>query len=134
VLCSHFGSDTTGVNATRRYLCEALSFQYRYVPIGILERLPGRINDRAPAFRGRNELGKLGCFAILCTHSLALLLIVLFLPVFSLLKKLLETLLSSPDSNDWVKISEMFLGPAPETWSFTPKHKSNAYGSEEGQG
>ncbi|KIM43898.1 hypothetical protein M413DRAFT_17862 [Hebeloma cylindrosporum] len=98
---NHFGSDTTGVNATRRYLCEALSFQYRYIPIGILEQLPGRINDRAPAFRGRNEL---------------------------------ETLLASPDSNDWVKISEMFLGPAPETWSFTPKHKSNAYGSEEGQG
>ncbi|KJA22425.1 hypothetical protein HYPSUDRAFT_67097 [Hypholoma sublateritium FD-334 SS-4] len=98
---NHFGSDTTGVNATRRYLCEALSFQYRYVPIGILEQLPGRINDRAPAFRGRNDL---------------------------------ESLLSSPDSNDWVKISEMFLGPAPETWNFTPKHKSNAYGSEEGQG
>ncbi|KDR71559.1 hypothetical protein GALMADRAFT_791101 [Galerina marginata CBS 339.88] len=98
---NHFGSDTTGVNATRRYLCEALSFQYRYIPIGILEHLPGRINDRAPAFRCRNEL---------------------------------ESLLASPDSNDWVKISEMFLGPAPETWSFTPKHKSNAYGSEEGQG
>ncbi|KAI0364512.1 zinc finger dihydrouridine synthase [Pilatotrama ljubarskyi] len=98
---NHFGSDTAGVNTTRRYLCEALSFQYRYVPIGLLERLPARINDRAPAFRGRDEL---------------------------------ETLLASPDSRDWVKISEMFLGPAPESWSFTPKHKSNAYGSEEGQG
>jgi tRNA-dihydrouridine synthase 3 len=54
---SHFGSDTTGVNTTRRFLCEALSFQHRYVPIGLLEQLPGRINDRAPAFRGRNELG-----------------------------------------------------------------------------
>lgn len=54
---SHFGSDTAGVNATRRYLCEALSFQYRYVPIGLLETLPGRINDRAPQFRGRDELG-----------------------------------------------------------------------------
>ncbi|KAI0357848.1 zinc finger dihydrouridine synthase [Trametes cingulata] len=98
---NHFGSDTAGVNTTRRYLCEALSFQYRYVPIGLLERLPARINDRAPAFRGRDEL---------------------------------ETLLASADSRDWVKISEMFLGPAPESWSFTPKHKSNAYGSEEGQG
>ena len=55
---SHFGSDTAGVNTTRRYLCEALSFQYRYVPIGILERLPPRINERPPAFRGRDELGK----------------------------------------------------------------------------
>lgn len=41
-----------------------------------------------------------------------------------------ETLLSSPDSRDWVKISEMFLGPAPEAWSFLPKHKSNAYDSQ----
>ncbi|KAI0080450.1 zinc finger dihydrouridine synthase [Panus rudis PR-1116 ss-1] len=98
---NHFGSDTTGVNTTRRYLCEALSFQYRYVPIGLLEHLPPRINDRAPPFKGRNEL---------------------------------ETLLASGSSQDWVKISEMFLGPAPEGWTFTPKHKSNAYGSEESQG
>ncbi|EGN92171.1 hypothetical protein SERLA73DRAFT_127726 [Serpula lacrymans var. lacrymans S7.3] len=97
---SHFGTDTAGVNTTRRYLCEALSFHYRYVPIGLLERLPGRINDRPPAFKGRDEL---------------------------------ETLLASGDSRDWVKISEMFLGPAPELWSFTPKHKSNAHG-EESQG
>ncbi|KAI0768259.1 zinc finger dihydrouridine synthase [Trametes elegans] len=98
---NHFGSDTAGVNTTRRYLCEALSFQYRYVPIGLLEYMPARINDRAPAFRGRDEL---------------------------------ETLLASPNSRDWVKISEMFLGPAPESWTFTPKHKSNAYGGEESQG
>ncbi|CAK5284678.1 unnamed protein product [Mycena citricolor] len=94
---THFGTDTAGVNSARRYLCEALSFQYRYVPLGILEVLPPRINDRAPAFRGRDEL---------------------------------ETLLASADSRDWVRISEMFLGPAPETWVFTPKHKSNAYDSQ----
>ena len=41
---------SAGLNTTRRYLCEALSFQYRYVPIGLLERLPARLNDRAPAF------------------------------------------------------------------------------------
>ncbi|KAI0299405.1 zinc finger dihydrouridine synthase [Multifurca ochricompacta] len=97
----HFGTDTIGVNTARRYLCEALSFQYRYVPIGLLECLPPRINDRPPLFRGRDEL---------------------------------ETLLASGDSRDWVKISEMFLGPAPESWTFTPKHKSNAVGGEEGQG
>ncbi|KAJ4469542.1 zinc finger dihydrouridine synthase [Lentinula aciculospora] len=94
---SHFGSDTSGINTTRRYLCEALSFQYRYLPIGLLEVLPARINDRAPSFRGRDEL---------------------------------ENLLASPDSADWVKISEMFLGPAPEAFVFVPKHKSNAYESQ----
>ena len=54
---SHFGSDTAGVNTTRRFLCESLSFQHRYVPIGLLEVLPGRINDRPPLFKGRDELG-----------------------------------------------------------------------------
>jgi tRNA-dihydrouridine synthase 3 len=118
---SHFGTDTAGVNTARRYLCEALSFHYRYVPIGLLECLPPRINDRAPLFRGRDELG--GCIMMLSlTFKLA----------YQLNAK--ETLLASGDSRDWVKISEMFLGPAPESWTFTPKHKSNAYGSEEGQG
>ena len=44
-----------------------------------------------------------------------------------------ETLLASPNSQDWVRILEMYLGPAPETWTFMPKHKSNVYG-EESQG
>ncbi|CAE6509805.1 unnamed protein product [Rhizoctonia solani] len=98
---NHWGSDTVGVNHTRRFLCEALSFTYRYVPIGLLERLPGKINERPPAYRGRDDL---------------------------------ECLLASNKSSDWVRISEMFLGPAPEGWTFTPKHKSNAQGSEEGNG
>ncbi len=107
------------MNTTRRYLCEALSFQYRYIPIGLLERLPARINERAPAFKGRDELGTFldrlhGQTSIDCGTA--------------------ETLLASGDSRDWVKISEMFLGPAPETWSFMPKHKSNSYGGEESQG
>ncbi|CAE6493422.1 unnamed protein product [Rhizoctonia solani] len=55
---NHWGSDTVGVNHTRRFLCEALSFTYRYVPIGLLERLPGKINERPPAYRGRDELGE----------------------------------------------------------------------------
>ncbi|KAK4684125.1 tRNA-dihydrouridine synthase 3, partial [Tremellales sp. Uapishka_1] len=98
---SHWGSDTQGVNITRRFLCEALSFQHRYVPIGLLETLPGKLNERPPAYRGRNEL---------------------------------ETLLSSPFSGDWVKISEMFLGKPDASFQFLPKHKSNAYDGEVAQG
>ncbi|KAG0145307.1 hypothetical protein CROQUDRAFT_706719 [Cronartium quercuum f. sp. fusiforme G11] len=94
----HWGSDTQGVNTTRRFVCEALGFQYRYVPVGLLERLPARINDRPYPFKGRDEL---------------------------------ETLLASSSSQDWVKISSLFLGPPPNDWVFTPKHKSNAYENEE---
>ncbi|KAK0356081.1 tRNA-dihydrouridine synthase 3 [Friedmanniomyces endolithicus] len=39
----------------------------------------------------------------------------------------LETLLSSGDYRDWIKISEMFLGPAHKDFQFQPKHKSNSY-------
>ncbi|KAK5134609.1 hypothetical protein LTR08_006265 [Meristemomyces frigidus] len=39
----------------------------------------------------------------------------------------LETLLSSANYKDWIKISEMFLGPAHKDFNFQPKHKSNSY-------
>ncbi|KAF9290079.1 tRNA-dihydrouridine(47) synthase [NAD(P)(+)]-like protein [Mortierella antarctica] len=89
----HWGSDTQGVNQTRRFLLEWQSFLYRYVPVGLLEVLPQKVNDRPPAFMGRNDL---------------------------------ETLMASPDVADWIKLSDMILGPAPEAFRFDPKHKANS--------
>ncbi|KAH6853624.1 tRNA-dihydrouridine(47) synthase [NAD(P)(+)] [Chaetomium sp. MPI-CAGE-AT-0009] len=89
-----WGSDELGLNYTRRFLLEFLSFFCRYVPIGLLERLPPNLNERPPAYRGRDDL---------------------------------ETLLASKNYKDWIKISEMFLGPAPPGFKFQPKHKSNSY-------
>jgi len=90
----HWGSDFKGVENTRRFLLEWLSFLHRYIPVGLLEVLPQKINERAPSYFGRNDL---------------------------------ETLFISEKSSDWVKISELLLGPVPDTFNFIPKHKANAY-------
>ena len=44
----------------------------RYIPVGVLERVPQKINDRPPKYIGRSDL---------------------------------ETLLSSPNCGDWIKIT-----------------------------
>ncbi|XP_070944318.1 tRNA-dihydrouridine(47) synthase [NAD(P)(+)]-like isoform X4 [Macaca nemestrina] len=90
----HWGSDTQGVEKTRRFLLEWLSFLCRYVPVGLLERLPQRINERPPYYLGRDYL---------------------------------ETLMASQKAADWIRISEMLLGPVPPNFVFLPKHKANAY-------
>ncbi|XP_032250566.1 tRNA-dihydrouridine(47) synthase [NAD(P)(+)]-like isoform X3 [Halichoerus grypus] len=90
----HWGSDTQGVEKTRRFLLEWLSFLCRYVPVGLLERLPQRINERPPYYLGRDYL---------------------------------ETLMASQKAADWIRISEMLLGPVPANFVFLPKHKANAY-------
>eukprot|EP00106_Octopus_bimaculoides_P020651 XP_014788093.1 PREDICTED: tRNA-dihydrouridine(47) synthase [NAD(P)(+)]-like [Octopus bimaculoides] len=90
----HWGSDHQGVETTRRFLLEMLSFSHRYIPVGVLERVPQKINERPPYYVGRDEL---------------------------------ETLMSSSNCRDWIKISEMLLGPVTENFQFLPKHKANAY-------
>lgn len=92
-----WGSDELGIGFTRRFLLEWLSFAHRYVPIGLLERLPPSLNERPPAYHGRDEL---------------------------------ETLMASSNYKDWIKITEMFLGPTHPTFQFKPKHKSNSYEAE----
>lgn len=89
----HWGSDDFGVQQTRRFLCEFLSFTRRYIPPAVLEYLPPKLNDRAELWKPRNEL---------------------------------EGLLASDNYKDWIKITEMFLGPAPDSFQFEPKHKSNS--------
>lgn len=52
----HWGSDTQGVENTRRFLLEWQSFLYRYVPHGLLECPPQRINQRPDTYVGRDDL------------------------------------------------------------------------------
>ncbi len=92
----HWGSDQQGVNTTRRFLLEWLSFLHRYIPLHLLESTQ-KMNQRPPHYFGRCDL---------------------------------ETLLSSQSSADWVRISELLLGPTGDTFNFIPKHKSNAYSAE----
>ncbi|XP_072226577.1 tRNA-dihydrouridine(47) synthase [NAD(P)(+)]-like [Leuresthes tenuis] len=90
----HWGSDTWGVEKTRTFMLEWLSFMCRYIPVGLLERVPQKINERPPYYSGRNYL---------------------------------ESLMASQNVGDWVRISEMLLGPVPKKFNFLPKHKANAY-------
>lgn len=52
----HWGSDTKGVETTRHFLLEWLSYTCRYIPVGLLDVIPQRINWRPPSYCGRNDL------------------------------------------------------------------------------
>ncbi|KTF86128.1 hypothetical protein cypCar_00033952 [Cyprinus carpio] len=67
---------------------------FRYIPVGLLERVPQKINERPPFYMGRDYM---------------------------------ESLMASQHVDDWIRISEMLLGPIPKNFSFLPKHKANAY-------
>lgn len=90
----HWGSDDKGIETTRRFLLEWLSFLHRYAPVGVLQNPPQRMNERVPKYRGRDDI---------------------------------ETLLASPYCDDWIKITEMFLGKIPDMFAFEPKHKAHGY-------
>lgn len=51
----HWGSDQQGVDTTRRFLLEWMSFLHRYVPAGLVEHMP-KMNERPPAFVPRSDL------------------------------------------------------------------------------
>lgn len=51
----HWGSDTQGVNTTRRFLLEWLSFMHRYAPVGVIEGTQ-KMQDRPPVFVPRSDL------------------------------------------------------------------------------
>ncbi|XVF45397.1 hypothetical protein PTKIN_Ptkin02bG0202300 [Pterospermum kingtungense] len=52
----HWGSDRKGVETTRRFLLEWLSYTCRYIPVGLLDVIPQRMNWRLPSYHGRDDL------------------------------------------------------------------------------
>ena len=52
----YWGSDASGVSRCRRFLLEWQSFLHRYIPLGLLERIPHQMNERPPRFICRNDL------------------------------------------------------------------------------
>ena len=53
----HWGADEKGVETTRRFMLEWMSYTHRYVPVGLLERgVTQHMHLRPMAYRGRSEL------------------------------------------------------------------------------
>ncbi|OEL26823.1 tRNA-dihydrouridine(47) synthase [NAD(P)(+)]-like [Dichanthelium oligosanthes] len=52
----HWGCDSKGVETTRHFLLEWLSYTCRYIPVGLLDVIPQRLNWRPPSYYGRDDL------------------------------------------------------------------------------
>lgn len=112
---------------TRRFLLEWLSFLHRYVPAGLLEHKAAASSEVLPTSTttGRylgQALPTIDYDVHVQTMSQR--------PPHYFGRCDLETLLSSSQSVDWIRISEMLLGPVAKDFLFIPKHKSNSYAAE----
>ena len=91
---THWGSDEKGVNTVRDFMCHHLTFMSRYVPVHCCIE-----KNLEPSLKVRPYEG-------ICYRDE------------------MEKLLASNKNEDLVKITEMFLGKAPDDFVFVPKHKS----------
>ena len=124
--CDHgldyWGADQMGVDKTRRFLLEFISFHQRYVPLGLfpedcqpsINGVRGHISRNSMVLKPedkaiRNQVGN---------------------KTLAGARDELELLLGSDSADDWVKLSEQLLGKAKDSFRFVPKHKSNAHANE----
>ena len=91
---THWGSDEKGVSTVRDFMCHHLTFMSRYVPVHCCLE-----KNLVPSLKTRPYEG-------ICYRDE------------------MEKLLASNKNEDLVKITEMFLGKAPDNFVFVPKHKS----------
>lgn len=94
----HWGSDSVGVTKTRRFLLEWLAFMHRYTPIGLMEQADRPTEPNAINLRQMTFVGR----------------------------NELETKMLSPNTKEWIWLTELVLGKTPDGFSFVPKHKSSS--------
>lgn len=126
--CDHgldyWGADQMGVDKTRRFLLEFLSFHQRYIPLGLfpedsrptISGVRGGISRNSITLKPEDKAirGQVGEATLAGARDE------------------LELLLGSDSAEDWVKLSEQLLGKAKDSFKFVPKHKSNAHSNEAG--
>lgn len=118
----HWGSDEQGIGTTRRFLLEWLSYLHRYVPVGVLEHL-SKDSAGSSNYLGTNPSST---FQGIQADTVYVQTMNQRPPPYHG-RSDLETLLASGNAMDWIRISEMFLGPVKEDFHFLPKHKSNSF-------